>query len=78
MLVCYNCGHKQAISTNNIRKYVFKCNVCGKTRKAKYIHKYGLQLRGVETPDIATAIIKATENDKSKNEAGLFRTAKDL
>lgn len=76
MLICYSCGHAQAKSTLEVTSAVFKCNMCGKTRKLKYSRKYGLQLKGVETPNMEKAVGMAIDyNGKDKDEKGTFRTA---
>ena len=78
-LVCPKCGHVQFKETIDVTKAVFKCNRCGRSRKLKYSRKYGLQLKGREFVDKATAIGWAVDQDgKGIDKEGLFTTAKSL
>ena len=78
-LTCYKCGHVQFKETMDVTKAVFKCNLCGKTRKLKYSRKYGLQLKGREFTDKATAIGWAVDqNGKDRDKEGSFRSAQNI
>jgi len=50
ILRCFNCGIWQVCEVRDIHKYIFKCRVCGKTRKLKKKREYGLSLNYIIPP----------------------------